>query len=202
MIIRAFVILWTICFISPQSVIATGKTTLVIGYVELEKDPRYREERLYAGIEFKPRGRPWAGAEVALRESRILSRALGVKFRFEKVSGKNNEELIAAINRMHKTQNIAFFIMDTPVETLIAVTEATRNKQLLLFNVSESADKLRGIQCKSHLMHTIPSYAMLADGLAQYLVTKRWKNILLLRGCFPATMPCLKRFVDRPKSLV
>ena len=91
MFIKAFVILWIGWLLSLQSVIATGKTTLVLGYVELEKDSRYKEERLYAGIEFKPRGRPWLGAEVALRESRIVGRALGVKFRLEKVSGKNNE---------------------------------------------------------------------------------------------------------------
>ena len=35
-------------------------------------------------------------------------------------------------------------------------------------------------------MHTIPSYAMLADGLAQYLVTKQWKKLLLLQGTLPS----------------
>ena len=200
MIIKAFVILWIGWLLSLQSVLATGKTTLVLGYVELEKDPRYKEERLYAGIEFKPRGRPWLGAEVALRESRIVGRALGVKFRLEKVSGKNNEELAAAINRLHEVQNIGFFLMDTPVETLVAVTEATINKPLLLFNVSESADELRGIQCKPHLMHTIPSYAMLADGLAQYLLTKRWKNILLLRGVLSSDNALAKAFSRSAKK--
>ena len=162
MIIKVFVnflIGGLLCF---QSVLATGKTTVIIGYAELEKDPRYIDKRLYAGIEFKPRGRQWPGAEVALRESRIVGRALGMKFQLEKISGKNNEELAAEINRLHEEQNIGFFLMDTPVETLVAVTEATTNKPLLLFNVSESADELRGIQCKPHLMHTIPSYAMLA----------------------------------------
>ena len=118
----------------------------------------------------------------------------------EKVSGKNNEELAAAINRLHEVQNIGFFLMDTPVETLVAVTEATINKPLLLFNVSESADELRGIQCKPHLMHTIPSYAMLADGLAQYLLTKRWKNILLLRGVLSSDNALAKAFSRSAKK--
>ena len=46
MIIKAFVILWIGWLLPLQSVLATGKTTLVLGYVELEKDPRYKEERL------------------------------------------------------------------------------------------------------------------------------------------------------------
>ena len=194
MIIKVFVnflIGGLLCF---QSVLATGKTTVIIGYAELEKDPRYIDKRLYAGIEFKPRGRPWPGAEVALRESRIVGRALGMKFQLEKISGKNNEELAAEINRLHEEQNIGFFLMDTPVETLVYVTEVTLNKPLLLFNVSEPADELRGIKCNPHLMHTIPSYAMLADALAQYLVTKRWGNILLLSGVLSGDQALAKAF--------
>ncbi|SVC61168.1 uncharacterized protein METZ01_LOCUS314022, partial [marine metagenome] len=46
MIIKVFVnflIGGLLCF---QSVLATGKTTVIIGYAELEKDPRYIDKRL------------------------------------------------------------------------------------------------------------------------------------------------------------
>lgn len=175
-----------VVLLSFQSVWAAGKTTLVIGYAQLDDDPSYRVDRRYAGIEFKPRGRPLPGAEVALRESRIVGRAIGVKFKLEKVSGKNAAELAAAVNRLHEEQNTPFVLVDAPAETLLTVADTTQGKPLLLFNISESADELRGNQCRPQLMHTIPSYAMLADSLAQYLVTKQWKQLLLLQGTLPS----------------
>ena len=180
--------------LSLESVFAAAKTTLVIGYAELESDPRYHNQKLYAGIEFKPRGRPWPGAEVGLRDSKIVGRALGVKFRLEKVSGENSAELASEINRLYKEQNVGFFIVDAPAETLVTVTKETHGKKLLLFNVSEPADELRESDCNSQLMHTIPSYAMLADGLAQYLVSKRWKDILLLEGILPSDHSLARAF--------
>ena len=185
MIRKAFGIFCFAGLLSIQSVWGAGKTTLVIGYAELDGDPRYREDRRYAGIEFKPRGRPWPGAEVALRESRIVGRAIGIKFRLEKVFVKSTPELAEAIVRLHEKQNVSFVLVDAPAEALLTVANAAQGKPLLLFNVSESADELRGNQCRPHLMHTIPSYAMLADGLAQYLVTKQWRNLLLLQGKLP-----------------
>ena len=97
MIRKAFGIFCFAGLLSLQSVWGAGKTTLVIGYAELDGDPRYREDRRYAGIEFKPRGRPWPGAKVALRESRIVGRAIGIKFRLEKVSVKSEPELAEVI---------------------------------------------------------------------------------------------------------
>ena len=186
MIRKAFGIFCFAGFLSLQSVWGAGKTTLVIGYAELDGDPRYLLDRRYAGIEFKPRGRPLPGAEVAMRESRILSRAIGVKFKLEKVTGNNAVELAAAVNRLHKEQNTPFILVDAQAETLLTIADTTQGKPLLLFNISESADELRGNQCRPHMMHTIPSYAMLADGLAQYLVTKQWKKLLLLQGTLPS----------------
>ena len=186
MIGKAWGVFCVVGLLSLQSVWGAGKTTLVIGYAELEDDPRYRVDRRYAGIEFKPRGRPLAGAEVALRESRIVGRAIGVKFRIEKVSGKDAAELAEAVNRLHEEQNAPFVLLDAPAEAMLTVAEATHGKPLLLFNVSEPADELRGNQCRPHLMHTIPSYAMLVDGLAQYLATKQWEQILLLEGTLPS----------------
>ena len=52
----------------------------------------------------------------------------------------------------------------------------------MLFNVSEAADGLRGAQCQAHLMHAIPSHAMVTDALAQYLVAKKWRDVLVLEG--------------------
>jgi ABC transporter substrate binding protein (PQQ-dependent alcohol dehydrogenase system) len=52
-------------------------------------------------------------------------------------------------------------------------------------NVRQTADGLRGADCSPVLFHTIPSDAMLMDGLAQYLYKQNWTKVLVLVGEAP-----------------
>ena len=53
---------------------------------------------------------------------------------------------------------------------------------MLVLNAQAPDDDLRNENCRDNLLHTIPSRAMMADGLAQYLVLKRWKRWFLVTG--------------------
>jgi ABC transporter substrate binding protein (PQQ-dependent alcohol dehydrogenase system) len=61
-----------------------------------------------------------------------------------------------------------------------AVARAANN--VLLFNVSAEADALRGPDCFVNLMHLIPSTAMRTDALMQYVVARKWRDVLVLEG--------------------
>ncbi|MCZ6720933.1 MAG: ABC transporter substrate-binding protein, partial [Proteobacteria bacterium] len=43
-------------------------------------------------------------------------------------------------------------------------------------------DRLRDAECRANVVHMLPSRAMLADALAQYLIWKRWSEWLLVVG--------------------
>ena len=161
---------------------AAEVTPLPIGYLEITGDARYERKGTYAGIQVRPRVRPVAGAELAVRESGILRRAIKVGFSLERGGGKTAAELVAVIERLAAEKGVRYFLIDAAAAPLSAVAEATRGRKLLLFNVSEAADGLRGAQCQAHLMHTIPSHGMLTDALAQYLIAKRWRDVLVLKG--------------------
>ena len=163
-------------------VAASEVTTLPIGYLEITGDGRYEQKRAYAGIPIRPRFRPVAGAELAVHESRVLRRALKVEITLERASGETAADLVSAIDRLVAEKGVRFFLIDAAAEVTSAVAEGTRGKALLLINVSEAADGLRGAQCEAHLMHVIPSHAMLTDALAQYLAAKRWRDVLVLKG--------------------
>ena len=53
---------------------------------------------------------------------------------------------------------------------------------LVLFNVAAPDDDLRGENCQVNLLHTVPSYTMQMDGLMQYLVSKKWRELFVLVG--------------------
>ena len=46
-------------------------------------------------------------------------------------------------------------------------------------------DRLREEDCRANVIHTAPTRSMLADGLAQYLVWKKWRRWLLVVGSHP-----------------
>ena len=156
--------------------------TVTIGYAEIVDDPRYDEKRAYARIRVKPHDRPVAGAEVAIRDSKIFARALNIKFELKRIEVENAADLVERISDMNKNSEVQFFIVDADTEALSVTARETAGMDLLLFNISEYSDQLRSSKCQAHLMHVIPSFAMLTDALSQYLVFKKWRKVLLLKG--------------------
>jgi ABC transporter substrate binding protein (PQQ-dependent alcohol dehydrogenase system) len=75
-----------------------------------------------------------------------------------------------------------FIVADLPAAQLLAIADVPEAKDTLIFNVQAKDDALRGEQCRANVLHTMPNYAILADGLAQYLMWKRWANWFLVVG--------------------
>ncbi|WP_330084524.1 ABC transporter substrate-binding protein [Methylocystis iwaonis] len=73
-------------------------------------------------------------------------------------------------------------IADLSPDRLLAASERAKTKGALLFNVSAPDDRLREEDCRANVVHVTPTRAMLADGLAQYLVWKQWRKWLLIKG--------------------
>ena len=164
---------------------APAKTAaLNFAYLEIEDDPRYLDDKLHARNLAQPTTRPFAGAEVALRESSYAAGALGVTPAIERITEHDVTGLQAAIDRLHK-KGVRYFLADLPGPLLAQLAATTRGREMVLFNLSASDDDLRNAKCQNHLLHIIPSHAMQADAMAQYLVERKWRNVLLLRGPLP-----------------
>jgi ABC transporter substrate binding protein (PQQ-dependent alcohol dehydrogenase system) len=70
--------------------------------------------------------------------------------------------------------------LDAPqLLALAALPDAAR---ATIFNTAAPDDRLRGADCRANILHVAPSRAMLADALIQYLVIKRWKDLLVVVG--------------------
>lgn len=155
---------------------------LVIGYLSITGDPRHAEKRTYANIVLQPATNPFDGARTALKEGRILGRSLKLKFRLEQAEGKDQAALLENLDRLNREAGVRFFLVDAPGAVVAGLAQSTRGRDLLLINVSALDDELRGAGCQTHLLHTMPSRAMLADALAQYLVARNWRRVMLLQG--------------------
>ena len=160
---------------------AADESTVVFGYLEITNDPRYEEKRAYARIRVKPHDRPLPGAELAIRSSRIIGRALKMKFRLDRREGQTAADLVSIIDQL-SAEGVRYFLVDAHTEILSDLARATIGRELLLFNISEPSNTLRAEACQANLMHTLPSYAMQTDALAQFLVANKWHDVLVLKG--------------------
>lgn len=158
----------------------------VIGYLQLEQDDRYDENRGYARIQLRPQGRPFAGAEVGIDEAKVIGRVIKTDFTVDRRSVADALAVIAEIEAMVAADGIHFFMLDLNAQDLAAVSRALADAPVTLFNLTVHDDALRGAQCQANLVHMTPSYWMLTDGLAQYLKMKNWEDLLMLVGPLPA----------------
>ena len=163
------------------ALVAGAAEVVRFGYLELNQDPRYDERKAFFRTLSRPLGAPFAGAEVALRESRFVGQAIGVSFDLVRARGADAPALLAELEKLH-AEGVRHFLIDAPGKVVAELAAATRGRELLLFNVSAPDDALRQAQCQAHLYHTIPNHGMQADALAQFLVAKKWRNVLLLQG--------------------
>ncbi len=159
-----------------------AKELFPIVYLQRAEDPFYERHRVYTGLKLRDRHRPLAGAKVAIRESRVLGRAMGLGFELTERSLGPGEDPAEAIEASARDQGAGVFLLDLPLDDVTALASKLSRQNLILFNVRHGDDRLRGAACASNLFHTAPSNAMLMDGLAQFLFKKRWRDILILVG--------------------
>jgi ABC transporter substrate binding protein (PQQ-dependent alcohol dehydrogenase system) len=173
---------------------------LTIGYVEIEGDVRYEPIRAYERLILKTREHPFAGAQVGLDDAKVLARVLKTDFALERITVKSAAEVAPAVQQAMTSRDIRYFIVDAPAEAFAPLAEAVRGRDVLLFNATAPDDALRRDLCANEIVHVFPSLSMSMDGLVQYLVSRRWRDFLVLQGSQPADVMAAKAFEASAKK--
>jgi ABC transporter substrate binding protein (PQQ-dependent alcohol dehydrogenase system) len=122
-----------------------------------------------------------AGTQLATQDNNTTGRFLSQQFVLEDIWLKETDDpkpvIVALADR-----GIGLVIADLPPRMLLDAADAGRARGLLLFNAGAIDDRLREEDCRANVIHTAPTRSMLADGLAQYLVWKKWRRWLLVTG--------------------
>jgi ABC transporter substrate binding protein (PQQ-dependent alcohol dehydrogenase system) len=121
------------------------------------------------------------GAQLAIKDNNTTGKFLNQSFSIEAVHLKDEDDPAAAV-RLLADRGVSLFIVDLPTDMLLKAADAGRERGLIFFNAGATDDRLRQEDCRADVIHTAPSRSMLADGLAQYLVWKRWRRWLLVVG--------------------
>lgn len=122
-----------------------------------------------------------AGAKLGIADDNTTGRFLNQTFKLDVIEGSDVNDLIK-----QATEKVAagdgFIIADMAPDSLLKFADALKDKPAQIFNVGNPDDRLREEDCRANVLHTAPTRTMLADTLVQYLVWKRWPNMLMVVG--------------------
>ena len=125
-----------------------------------------------------------AGALLGAADNNTTGKFTGQSFATIDAKLSEGEDAGAALDKL-VAQGARLIIADLSAEALLKAAERAKASGALLFNISAPDERLREEDCRANIVHVAPSRAMLADGLAQYLMWKRWSRWLLIKGSHP-----------------
>lgn len=170
-------------------------TKVTIAVVSLDGDPRHAPRRMEKAYPGHPTGRAIDGVQLAAEDSAFELDAAGIALEVKDVVLPNAGGLTKALAEL-KAAKVQHVVADLPAAELRALVQAAPAALggAIVFNAAADDDALRGAQCAAHLLHTVPSRAMLSDALAQYLAARNWRKALVLQGPLPGDAPMLEAF--------
>ena len=151
-------------------------TDIRMGYVQWVPD----QGPVLSNIIPEPEDAGLRGAELAMQDNNSTGRFLQQSYSLETVIADSDAQATKALSTM-MDRGIELFVVNVPAATLRNMTVAA-DGEALLFNAGAKDDALRIDECSPAVMHTIASYAMLTDALAQWLSSRRWNEIFLITG--------------------
>jgi ABC transporter substrate binding protein (PQQ-dependent alcohol dehydrogenase system) len=166
---------------TPTPAQSAPQQQVKIGFVDIDGDSRYEPIRASDRIILKTLDHPLAGAAVGVDEAAPLTRLLNTTFTLDRISVKSPADVAPAVLDALK-DGTHFFLIDAPAEAYKPLAAAVAGRDVLLFNVSTADDSLRRDVCAAEFVHVYPARAQLMDGLMQYLVSRKWTNLLAFEG--------------------
>ncbi|MBM2322045.1 MULTISPECIES: ABC transporter substrate-binding protein [Marivita] len=120
------------------------------------------------------------GAELGAQENNTTGKFLGQTYSLIVTEVFEGEDFAEAARAALAETDL--LVLDAPTAQLLAAADLPEAKAALLFNAGAADVALRDETCRARVLHALPSYAMKADALMQFFVTRRWDEIALIAG--------------------
>lgn len=133
-------------------------------------------------LELPPADLGFAGARLAIEDNDTTGRFMGQDFEAEEVAASPDTAAEALETLL--ADGVQFIVIMADDDTTLALADQAGDRAML-FNALARGDNLRGADCRWNMIHVAPSRAMLADGLAQFLMWKNWPRWFLIHGSHP-----------------
>ena len=122
-----------------------------------------------------------AGAKLAIGDDNTTGQFLKQNFELTERILPQGGDLKAAATDLSKAGQ-KLIVADLTAPRLNELSDLPEMKDAIIFNIRAEDDSLRTGNCRANVFHVIPSRAMKADALGQWLVSKRWMRWVLIYG--------------------
>ncbi|MEP1201308.1 MULTISPECIES: ABC transporter substrate-binding protein [Rhodobacterales] len=174
-IIGGLFLLTTALFSRP----AQADIELSVGYLKVDV-PR---PATLSNLDVVPENLGLAGAQTGLEDNLTTGKFLKQTYVL------NTEAAFAEDNPVATAQEMLaqspYLILDAPRDVLLQIADLPAAQNALIFNATAADVALRDAECRANVLHSLPSYAMRTDALAQLLVKNRWSDLVMIEGTFP-----------------
>ncbi len=156
-----------------QAIAADVEATVV--YVTRDEDPHIPLSLLDLPAEKDG----FLGVQLARNDNQTTGDFLGHSYELVELSVAVDENIVSAVSAIVGKEP-AIILADLLADDVVAL--ATAFSSSLIFNTRAQDDRLRNSDCNANVLHVAPSRTMLSDGLVQFLVWKRWEDLVLVVG--------------------
>jgi ABC transporter substrate binding protein (PQQ-dependent alcohol dehydrogenase system) len=163
--------------VASNSLFAKGKQVVKIAYLTQTQKVRPALSNLDPIIENKG----ILGAELAIEDNNTTGEYTKQKFVLEKLVVPVDGD-VTTVFAKQIAKKYAFVVTNLTPGLTNAVADLAEAKDVLLFDAATVDDALRNKECRANVLHLLPSRAMRADALAQYMMKKRWTKWFLVIG--------------------
>jgi len=120
-----------------------------------------------------------SGGMLGLKNTQTTGSFLNHHYRMQTVMLEPAADLVSRYRRL-VAEGHRLFIADLDARDIESIAGLVEN--VLIFSIRAKDDILRNEKCHPNVFHIPPSRSMLADALTQYLLWKRWNEVVLITG--------------------
>ncbi len=121
------------------------------------------------------------GARLGIADDETTGRFINQGWHLQEVVESDGSSVSARFQAL-AAQGQRLFVTDLPAPLLLQLADLPEAKGATILDATTTDDRLRGADCRANLLHLLPSRAMLADALMQYLSVKQWRDLMLVVG--------------------
>lgn len=158
---------------------AWAEIELKIGYLVVEQPA----PPTLSNLDPEPEDIGLAGALTGLQDNLTTGKFLGQNYVLESAAVPTDGDALGAARSLLSTA--PYLVIDAAPDVLLEISDLPEAEGAILFNAAAGDLSLRSAGCRGNLLHSLPSDAMRTDALAQFFVSKRWDDLVMVTGQHP-----------------
>ena len=162
---------------AKRAVAPPGSEVVTIAYLTQETDPGPAR----SNTQPIPNDEGLLGAELGIDDNNTTGVFTKQIFKLDAVTVPIKGDVVAPFKKFIAGGE-KFIVLNLPAADVLKLADLPEAKDVMIFNAGAPDDRLRNADCRANVFHTLAERAMLADGLAQYLIKKKWTRWFLVSG--------------------